>query len=345
MSDPDLAGLDPIFWLHHANIDRLWQVWRENRATDVDPTDPNWLNGPDAVGERAFRLPMPDGTSWAYTPRQMSDLAALGYDYDDVSAPTAMPQMVARLRRFGMTVAAADARARSTAMRGRKTVELLGANNQSLRLVGNQAVASVALDPAVQRKFSASLRGVAAAAPTAPDRVFLNLENVRGLQDATAFNVYINVPEGEDPAKYPDHLAGSIALFGVRKATVTDGQHAGDGLTFDWRSPASSTGCISQGHSMPTSCTSSWSRDRCRRRRKSASAESASFAKAPDEAARWAASPGSPAADCASSCPRQRAWLPGRRWSLAAASWPRPSCAHRVCFGPRRRPRSTFCWR
>ena len=76
------------------------------------------------------------------------------------------------------------------------------------------------------------MRGVAAAAPTAPDRVFLNLENVRGLQDATAFNVYINVPEGEDPAKYPDHLAGSIALFGVRKATVTDGQHAGDGLTF-----------------------------------------------------------------------------------------------------------------
>ena len=21
------AGLDPLFWLHHANIDRLWQVW------------------------------------------------------------------------------------------------------------------------------------------------------------------------------------------------------------------------------------------------------------------------------------------------------------------------------
>ena len=23
------AGLDPIFWLHHANLDRLWQVWLE----------------------------------------------------------------------------------------------------------------------------------------------------------------------------------------------------------------------------------------------------------------------------------------------------------------------------
>jgi tyrosinase len=228
MSDPDTAGLDPIFWLHHANIDRLWAVWRENPATDVDPSDANWLDGPEAVGERAFRLPMPDGASWAYTPRQMSDLAALGYAYDDVSAPSMMPQVAVRLQRFGMNAAAAESLVRSTAMRGRKTVELLGANTQRLSLVGNEASASVALDPTVQRKVSNSF----AAAAAGPDRVFLNLENVRGLDDATALNVYINVPDGDDPANYPDHLAGSIALFGVRKASVTDGQHAGDGLTF-----------------------------------------------------------------------------------------------------------------
>ncbi len=27
MSNPCTAALDPIFWLHHANIDRLWEVW------------------------------------------------------------------------------------------------------------------------------------------------------------------------------------------------------------------------------------------------------------------------------------------------------------------------------
>jgi tyrosinase len=47
-----------------------------------------------------------------------------------------------------------------------------------------------------------------------------------------AFNVYINLPDGEDPAKHPDRLAGSIALFGVRKATLADTKHAGNGLTF-----------------------------------------------------------------------------------------------------------------
>ncbi len=27
MKEPDFAALDPIFWLHHANIDRLWSEW------------------------------------------------------------------------------------------------------------------------------------------------------------------------------------------------------------------------------------------------------------------------------------------------------------------------------
>jgi hypothetical protein len=29
MRSTTVAGRDPIFWLHHANIDRLWEVWRK----------------------------------------------------------------------------------------------------------------------------------------------------------------------------------------------------------------------------------------------------------------------------------------------------------------------------
>ena len=36
------AALDPIFWLHHANIDRLWSVW--NARGNNNSTDPAWLN-------------------------------------------------------------------------------------------------------------------------------------------------------------------------------------------------------------------------------------------------------------------------------------------------------------
>ena len=40
------------------------------------------------------------------------------------------------------------------------------------------------------------------------------------------------MPDGEDPAKHPKLKAGSIALFGVRKASLANDKHAGDGLTF-----------------------------------------------------------------------------------------------------------------
>jgi tyrosinase len=230
MSDPDTAGLDPIFWLHHSNIDRLWEVWRQNPTTDVDPTDANWLNGPASTGQRAFILPMPGGKTFTYTPGEMGDLSKLGYDYDDVSAPPGPTPLAARLQRFGVGPAADAAAVRRAPMA--KTVELLGANQQSIRLSGTEASSSVALDTTVRDKVSASMSAAAAATATAPDRVFLNLENVRGLSDATAFNVYIDVPDGEDPANYPDHLAGSIALFGVRKASMANDTHAGDGLTF-----------------------------------------------------------------------------------------------------------------
>jgi tyrosinase len=39
MSDPDKAALDPIFWLHHANIDRLWAAW-----TKGVPNEKWWLH-------------------------------------------------------------------------------------------------------------------------------------------------------------------------------------------------------------------------------------------------------------------------------------------------------------
>jgi tyrosinase len=231
MSVPDTAGLDPIFWLHHANIDRLWEVWRQNPPSHVDPTQANWLKGPAGIGQRAFEMPMPAGKSLTYTPADMSDLSKLGYTYDDLSSPAAAPQPAARLQALGASPAiAAQAIGRVAAMAAPKNVELLGSQDQSLRLVGGEARASVALKPEVQRKVSASL---ATAAETAtPDRVFLNLENVRAANDANVFNVYINVPDGEDPAQHPELRAGSIALFGATSASQADGEHAGDGLTF-----------------------------------------------------------------------------------------------------------------
>jgi tyrosinase len=230
MSDPDTAGLDPIFWLHHANIDRLWEVWRENPPAHVDPPDANWLKGPANVGERIFSMPMPGGTPWDYTPGDMAGLPPLGYTYDDFSPAAPAVQPAARLTNLGVAPAVAAAMVRGPAMASAKNVELVGANQGALPLVGAEARTTVKLDTAVRAKVSASL---AAAADTgAPDRVFLNLENVRGLSDATSVSVYVGLADGEAPADHPERRAGSLSMFGLRKASLVDEEHAGKGLTF-----------------------------------------------------------------------------------------------------------------
>jgi tyrosinase len=229
MSWPQTAGLDPIFWLHHANIDRLWEAWVKSPTSTGNPTDSKWVKGPS--GPRKFSMPMPDGKDWNYVPGDMTDLTKLGYTYDDLSLMVPIVQPNERLMRLGASQATAKAKGVGGAVSGKK-VELVGASQGSMQIVGNESSTSVQLDKGVRNKVSASLKAAATEAVAPPDRVFLNLENVRGLEDSTAFRVYVGLSQGAKPGDHPERLAGSIALFGVSKATQADEEHAGQGLNF-----------------------------------------------------------------------------------------------------------------
>lgn len=227
MSDPGTAALDPIFYLHHANIDRMWAVW--NGSAHANPTAANWLSGPTANGERQFVMPMPDGKKWVFKPQDVVPLGTLDYTYDDLPplAP-AGSQLARRLARLGATASISEKDAAMVAPR--KNQELVGASPEPVPLTGTGASATVRLAPDIRRKMTTSL--AEAAVTKAPDRVFVHLENVRGTRDATVLSVYINVPEGELPSDHPDLLAGSVGLFGLRRASAVDGAHGGQGLTF-----------------------------------------------------------------------------------------------------------------
>ena len=110
------------------------------------------------------------------------------------------------------------------------TVEVLGANAQSLPVAGKGAETSVQLDARTHTKVAARL--AAGPAPGArAEQVFLNLENVRGYSDATVLQVYLQFA-GKDGAPSFERQVGSIGLFGITKATESDTGHAGDGLSY-----------------------------------------------------------------------------------------------------------------
>lgn len=78
-----LAGTspnDPVFWLHHANIDLIWWKW-QTVTTPRRPYAPQSLDGP--VGQRADdSLLFLQSTAW--TPAVLDDIknpAVLGYQY------------------------------------------------------------------------------------------------------------------------------------------------------------------------------------------------------------------------------------------------------------------------
>ena len=225
MADPGLAALDPIFYLHHANIDRMWAVWNAD-PSNTNPTDPNWLSGPAASGEHEFVMPMPGMKTWRFAPKDVSSLSQMDYTYENLKPTPAVNLLAQRMGRLGQ---AAPTRAAGAAP-GRRTVELVGSNETALPIKGASTSTTVKLDPEVRSRVSASL--AAASAEPAPDRVYLNLENVRGTRDATALSVFINLPEGSNPADHPELLAGTVGLFGLRRATVASGRHVGGGLNF-----------------------------------------------------------------------------------------------------------------
>ena len=78
MAEFSTVGGDPIFYLHHANIDRLWESW--NRLGNKNPTDPAYVNREFSYGDRSGkRVDLPVSAA--------DRAASLGYEYDSYEKP------------------------------------------------------------------------------------------------------------------------------------------------------------------------------------------------------------------------------------------------------------------
>lgn len=77
-----LSPLDPIFWMHHGNIDRLWAKW--NSLGNANSDDPDWLNY-----NFDDNFVDPAGSLQSKTVAETLDTEQLGYIYDNVGTTPA----------------------------------------------------------------------------------------------------------------------------------------------------------------------------------------------------------------------------------------------------------------
>jgi tyrosinase len=80
MMTPQRAVNDPVFWLHHANVDRIWGKWQELYPYDFHHMP---FGNEAADGHNAFDTMTP----FTATPCEATNMVAYGYEYDDCVGP------------------------------------------------------------------------------------------------------------------------------------------------------------------------------------------------------------------------------------------------------------------
>lgn len=207
LTQPDTAGMDPLFYLHHVNQDRVWDSWlalpgRKNPEEKEDGvTGQAWLNGPD-FNYRHFYMPMDKEQVWKYTPKDVSDssiikINAVHYEEDDT---------------YGYAYDSFITFTGKTALLLEPAQTLVG-NSQGSKenpLQGNFSL-SVTL---VQKELKEIHEN---------ERYFLNIEGVRSGNDEALLFVKVNSTSVQNPERI-------IPLFGLKNESDSSNLTGGQGM-------------------------------------------------------------------------------------------------------------------
>jgi len=207
MGDPDTAAEDPIFWLHHANIDRLWNRWIAQGGGRQDATDSAWLN-------TTFTFFDENGSAVNMTGQQVEDTAAqLGYRYDDdppdpPQEPTPMPPR----------------RAEVQPVQVKRTAISRPSPGNAPRHVLDELVSHVSVplsDNALEILNSALQPGTSR-------HVVLQISDIQYAGSPGAYyEVYLDLPRDTPPSPKSPYFIGNLSFFALRPHRMTPSPSVG----------------------------------------------------------------------------------------------------------------------
>ena len=202
MGSVPTAALDPIFYLHHAMIDRLWSVWLAQGGGRANPTDSAWLN-------TVWQFYNENGAVVNMTGAQIVNTAnQLCYNYGPLSCLAvdveAEPAQIAALD-SAATAVADPIRTRPA----RPSPFTLAEAQVNVALGGTSVTVSVPI-PAATRT---ALRGFAGA--RVGNRFSLLLQDVvLAREPVLYYEVYVNLPGDAKGARYTSpYYAGNLTFF------------------------------------------------------------------------------------------------------------------------------------
>lgn len=209
MGNANTAALDPIFWLHHCNIDRLWEVWLAGGGGRAHPDAPEWR-------EQTFVFHDEHGTRQDRPVSDYLDITQLGYAYEGVVAAAVAGETLVTLAVAGKALTATG-RGGDAAM---SDPEMVGASERPVVLTGAPASVEVAIDRRAVEGRARALGGAAG-----PQHVYLSLEDIEAERNPeVAYAVYLAA--GPTSTQAPRYI-GNVSFFGIEHLSRTDLDHDG----------------------------------------------------------------------------------------------------------------------
>jgi tyrosinase len=200
MAGLDTAPTDPIFWLHHANIDRLWQVWLDAGQNHQNTNDPDWLSGEEFWFYNAARQQVKMTTA-----EVVDSIGQLNYEYEDTSVAGPLGE-------------------EPVEPEPDHPAQLVGATEEPIQLTGETTNVG----------FAVGAPAGPLDAEAAPSRVYLRLDDLTSADlPRVPYAVYLNIPD-DDPSTPDDRYVGTASTFGIEQRANPDNDHPeGMRLLFD----------------------------------------------------------------------------------------------------------------
>jgi tyrosinase len=194
------AANDPIFWMHHCNIDRLWASWNKaGRKNPAGAAGAPWLN-------KTFVFADENGMAVTAKVGDFDTTTQRGYTYDHFEPvpPVAAAGLVAALAEPTpvtlLTSAAAGGLAASSGIPLAET----GTRVTLTPLAGAQAAAG-----------ETALTARVDALPI-EKQLYLTIRNYRAdQQPGVIYDIYLDLPPAGAPNGGEGHYVGSLNFFGV----------------------------------------------------------------------------------------------------------------------------------
>jgi len=197
MAEVATAAFDPIFWLHHSNIDRVWQQWTNSQ------------NGQKVLLEELKKVPWDyvffdeNGKKVTYTVEEVVDmLYTMDYDFDDTKVYSKEEEKKKEVIVFSTkNYVAGDTltiSAKKIALNKDVKISLPNTKSKNLKLLSSSNKKGEILILSITVSFDKAPKG--------------------------DFEVYLNLPTNVKATPESKHFAGAMTFFGASHKH-SDGQH------------------------------------------------------------------------------------------------------------------------